>query len=49
MMKELMIKWLKEVWHKQPEALVKKRGMLVSDAFKDHLRVKLKTVASVQT
>jgi hypothetical protein len=42
-----MIKRLKEIWHKQPDALVKKRGMLVSDAFKDQLlREKLKTVAS---
>jgi hypothetical protein len=29
MTEELMVKWLKEVWHRRPGALLKKRGMLV--------------------
>jgi hypothetical protein len=37
MMEELMVEWLKEVWHRRPGALAKKRGMLVLDAFKGHL------------
>jgi hypothetical protein len=43
---ELMVKWLKEVWHRRPGSLLKKRGMLVLDAFKGHLTEKVKTVAS---
>jgi hypothetical protein len=45
-MTELMVKWLKEVWHRRPSALLKKRGMLVLDGFKGHLTEKVKTVAS---
>jgi hypothetical protein len=45
-MEELMVEWLKEVWHRRPGALPKKRGMLVLDAFKGHLTEKVKTVAS---
>jgi hypothetical protein len=37
MMEELMVEWLKEVWHRRPGALLKKRGMLVLDAFRGHL------------
>jgi hypothetical protein len=44
MMKELMIEWLQEVCHRKPGALIKKRRILVLDAFKSHLREKLKTV-----
>jgi hypothetical protein len=46
MMEELMVEWLKEVWHRWPDALLKKRWMLVLDAFKGHLIEKVKTVAS---
>jgi hypothetical protein len=46
MMEELMVEWLKEVWHRRPGALLKKRGMLVLDAFRGHLTEKVKTVAS---
>jgi hypothetical protein len=46
MAEELMVIWLKEVWHRRPGALLKKRGMLVLDAFKCHLTEKVKTVAS---
>jgi hypothetical protein len=46
MMEELMVKWLKEVWHRRLGALLKKRGMLVLDAFKGHLTQKVKTAAS---
>jgi hypothetical protein len=46
MTEELMDKWLKEVWHRKPGALLKKRGMLDLDAFKGHLTDKVKTVAS---
>jgi hypothetical protein len=46
MTEELMVEWLKEVWHRRPGALLKKRGMLVLDAFKGHLTEKVKTVAS---
>jgi hypothetical protein len=46
MMEELMVEWLKELWHRRPDALLKKRGMLVLDAFKGHLTDKVKTVAS---
>jgi hypothetical protein len=41
MMEELMVKWQKEVWHRRPGALLKKRGMLVLDAFKGHLTEKV--------
>jgi hypothetical protein len=46
-MQELMVEWLKEVWHRRPDALLKKRGMLVLDAFKGHLTENVKTVVSV--
>jgi hypothetical protein len=46
MMEELMVELLREVWHRRPGALLKKRRMLVLDAFKDHLTEKVKTVAS---
>jgi hypothetical protein len=46
MMEEPMVEWLKEVWHRRPGALLKKRGMLVLDAFKGHITEKVKTVAS---
>jgi hypothetical protein len=46
MMEELMVKWLKEVWHRRPGVLLKKRGMRFLDAFKGHLTEKVKTVAS---
>jgi hypothetical protein len=46
MTEELMVEWLKEVWHRRPGAFLKKRGMLVLDAFKGHLTEKVKTVAS---
>jgi hypothetical protein len=46
MMEELKVKWLKEVWHRRPGALLKKRGILVLDAFKGHLTEKVKTVSS---
>jgi hypothetical protein len=45
-MEELMVEWLKEVWHRRPGALLNKREMLVLDAFKGHLTEKVKTVAS---
>jgi hypothetical protein len=32
--------------HRRPDALLKKRGMLVLDAFKGHLTKKVKTAAS---
>jgi hypothetical protein len=40
-----MFEWLREVWHRRPEALLKKRGMMVLDAFRGHLTEKVKTVA----
>jgi hypothetical protein len=46
MTEELMVEWLREVWHRRPGALLKKRGMLVLDAFKGRLTEKVKTVAS---
>jgi hypothetical protein len=46
MAEELMVEWLKDVWHTIPGALLKKRGMLVWDAFKGHLTEKVKSVAS---
>jgi hypothetical protein len=46
MTEDLMVEWLKEVWHKRPGALLKKRGMLVLDAFMGHLTEKVKTLAS---
>jgi hypothetical protein len=38
MMKELlMVKWLREVWHRRKSAaLPKKRGIVVLDSFKGH-------------
>jgi hypothetical protein len=42
----LMVEWLKEYWHRIPGALLKKKGMLVLDAFEGHLTEKVKTVAS---
>jgi hypothetical protein len=36
------------VWHRRPGALLKKRGMLVLDAFKGHIKQKMKTVTSDQ-
>jgi hypothetical protein len=30
---ELMVKWLTEVWDSRPDALLKKTGMSVIDAF----------------
>jgi hypothetical protein len=46
MTEELTVEWLKEVWHRRPGALLKKRGMLVLDAFRGHLTEKVKTIAS---
>jgi hypothetical protein len=46
MTEEPMVEWLKEAWHRRPGALLKKRGVLVFDAFKGHLTEKVKTVAS---
>jgi hypothetical protein len=46
MMEQLTVKWLTEVLHRRPGALLKKRGTQVLDAFKGHLTVKGKTVAS---
>jgi hypothetical protein len=47
MMEELMVKWLREVCHRRRlGALLKKREMLVLDAFKGHLAKEVKTVAS---
>jgi hypothetical protein len=46
MTSELMVKWLKEVWHRRPGSRLKKRGILVLDAFKGHLTDRVKTVAS---
>jgi hypothetical protein len=46
MMEELMVEWLTKVWHRRPGALLKKRGMLVLDAFKGHITKTVKTVAS---
>jgi hypothetical protein len=46
MMEELMVEWLREVWHRRPGALPKNRGMLILDAFKGHLTDKVKTVIS---
>jgi hypothetical protein len=43
---ELMVEWLKEVWHTRPGALLNKRQMLILDAFKGHLTEEVKTVAS---
>jgi hypothetical protein len=45
-MTELMVEWLREVWHRRPGTLLKKRGMLVLGAFKGHLTEKVKTIAS---
>jgi hypothetical protein len=41
---ELMVKWLREVWDRRSGALLKKRGMLVIDAFKGHLAQKDKNL-----
>jgi hypothetical protein len=46
MTEELMVEWLEEVRHRRPGDLLKKRGILVLDAFKGHLKEKVKTVAS---
>jgi hypothetical protein len=46
MTEKLMVEWLKEVCHRRPGALPKRRGMLVLCAFKGHLTEKVKTVAS---
>jgi hypothetical protein len=46
MTEELMVEWLKEVWRRRPGALLKKRGMLILDAFMGHLTENVKTVAS---
>jgi hypothetical protein len=46
MIEELMVKWLREVWHRRPGAHLKKRRMLILDAFKAHLTETVKTVAS---
>jgi hypothetical protein len=46
MMEELMVKWLTEVWQKKPRAFLKKRVMLVLDAFKGHLTEKVKSESS---
>jgi hypothetical protein len=43
---ELMVKRLTEVWDRRPGALLKKRGMLVIDAFKGHLAEKDKKLSS---
>jgi hypothetical protein len=48
MTEELIVEWLKEVWHRRPGSLLRKREMLVLDAFKGHLTEKVKTVASNQ-
>lgn len=40
---ELMQDWLKVVWGRRPGALLKKRGMLVLDAFKGHLTPEVKS------
>jgi hypothetical protein len=45
-MEELVVEWLKEIWHKSPGVFLKKGGMLVSGAFKGSLREKVKAVAS---
>jgi hypothetical protein len=45
-MEELMVEWLREVWHVRLGALIKKRVMLVSDAFKGNLTEKVKIVTS---
>jgi hypothetical protein len=37
MMEELTVEWLKEVWHKRPDALLKKREILVFRCFKGPL------------
>jgi hypothetical protein len=39
MTEELMVEWLKDVWHRRPGAHLKKRGMLVLDAFKGHCKL----------
>jgi len=39
---ELIVKWLREVWDTRPGALLKKRGMLVTDVLKGHLAQKAK-------
>ena len=50
MTKELMVDWLSVVWNKRPGALLKKRAMLVLDAFKGHLTTKVKTkIASLKS
>jgi hypothetical protein len=46
MMEELMVEWMKEVWHRRPGALLKKRQMLALDNLKGHLTEKVKTIAS---
>jgi hypothetical protein len=45
MMEELMVKWLREVWHSRLGALLKKRRMLVLNVLKGHLAEKVRTVA----
>jgi hypothetical protein len=46
MMEELIVEWLREVSHSRPGALLKKRGILVLNAFKGHLTEKVITVAT---
>jgi hypothetical protein len=43
MMEELMVSWLREVWYRRKDAHLKKRGMMVLDAFRGHLTEKVKT------
>lgn len=44
MTNELMIDWLKSVWNRRPGALLKRRGMLVLDAFRGHTTDEVKTL-----
>jgi hypothetical protein len=43
---ELMVKWRRDVWDRRPGALLKKRRMLITDAFKGHLAQKDKKLTS---
>jgi len=43
---EYMVDWLREDWDRTPPSLLKKRGILLLDAFKRHLTENMETVTS---
>lgn len=50
MTSDLMGEWLRLVWNRRPGALLKKRGMLVLDAFRGHLTPDIKgTIRDMNT